>query len=65
MWQIMCYVYTLMDVVLTHKQLKMHGCMLSTEATDALVLKHQGISTHSADQISIALHQFQTKISHL
>ena len=34
---------------LTHKQLKMHGCIISTVATDALVLKHQAISIHSAD----------------
>ena len=30
-------------------------------ATDALVLKHQGISIHSADWISIAMYQFQMK----
>ena len=36
-------------IPLTHKQLEMHGCMLSTVATDALVLKHQVISIHSAD----------------
>ena len=35
--------------VLTHKQLETHGCALSTVGTDALVLKHQVISTHSAD----------------
>ena len=35
--------------VLTHKQLQMLGCLLSTVATDVLVLKHQAISTHSAD----------------
>ena len=29
-------------------------------ATDALVLKHQTISIHNADQISIALDQFST-----
>ena len=34
--------------MLTHKQLEMHGCVLSTLATDALVVKHQAISTHSA-----------------
>ena len=34
---------------LTHKQLEMPGCMLSTVATDALVLKHQALSTHSSD----------------
>ena len=27
----------------------MHGCILNTVATDALVLKHQAISIHSAD----------------
>ena len=39
----------------------MHRCILSTEATDAQVLKHQAISIHSADQIFIKLTQFQTK----
>ena len=34
---------------LTHKQLEMYGRILRTVATDALVLKHQGISIHSAD----------------
>ena len=34
---------------LNHKQLETHGCVLSTVATDALVLKHQAISIHSAD----------------
>ena len=33
--------------VLTHKQLEMHGCVTITVATDAPVLKHQAISTHS------------------
>ena len=31
-------------------------------ATDALGLKHQAISTNSADKMSIALDQFLTKI---
>ena len=35
--------------VLTHKQPETQGCVLSTIATDALVLKHQGISIQSAD----------------
>ena len=35
--------------LLTHKQLETHGCVLSTVATDNLVLKHQAISTHSAN----------------
>ena len=34
--------------VLTHTQLEMHVCVLTTVITDALVLKHQGISIHSA-----------------
>ena len=34
--------------VLTHKQLERNGCIPSTVATDALVLKHQAISIHSA-----------------
>ena len=34
---------------LTHNQLEMHGCVLTTVATDALVLKYQVISIHSAD----------------
>ena len=40
----------------------MPGCVLSIVATDALVLEHQAIGTHSADQIPIALDQFQTKL---
>ena len=35
--------------VLTHKQLEMYECLLSTVATDALVLKHQAICIHNAD----------------
>ena len=38
------------------KQLEMHGCVLSTVATDGLVLKHQAISsTHSAEEIFMLL----------
>ena len=36
----------------------MHGYILSTVATDILVLKHQAISIHSATQISLAMDQF-------
>ena len=43
---------------LTPKQLEMHECILGTLATDALVLKHQAISSHSADNISIILNEF-------
>ena len=35
--------------------MEMHGCILSIVATDALVLKHQAISTHSADEMLILL----------
>ena len=34
---------------LTLKHREMHGCVVSTVATDALVLKHQAISIHNAD----------------
>ena len=34
---------------LTLKHREMHGCVFSTVATDALVLKHQAISIHNAD----------------
>ena len=34
---------------LTPKHRETHGCVVSTVATDALVLKHQAISIHSAD----------------
>ena len=44
---------------LTHKQLEIHGCILNTVATDGLVLKHQAISSHIADQISHILDWFQ------
>ena len=40
---------------LTPKQLEIHGCVISIVATDALVLKHQAISNHSADKIFIVL----------
>ena len=45
--------------ILTHEQLEMHGCMLSTVATDALVLKHQAISMHRAGKIFLDLDEFQ------
>ena len=35
--------------VLTLKHRETHGCVVSTVATDALVLKHQAISSHNAD----------------
>ena len=46
----------------THKQLEMHGCVLSTVVTDGLVLKRQFISIKSAERILIVLDQFHWKI---
>ena len=34
---------------LTPKRREMHGCVVSTVANDALVLKHQDISIHNVD----------------
>ena len=34
---------------LTHKQLDRHACVISTVATNALVLMHQAISIHNPD----------------
>ena len=60
------YIHTPLDFgELTHKQLEMHGCVISTVATAALVLKHQAISNHSADKIFMVSAQFHTKILHL
>ena len=39
----------------------MHWCILSTAAIDVLVLKHQAISNHSADQSYIEFNQFHKK----
>ena len=49
-----------MELTLKHRET--HECVLSTVATDALVLKHQAICIHSADEISIVLGQFHTKV---
>ena len=43
----------------------MYGCVLSFVGTDVLVLKHQAISTHSADKILIVLDQIYAKILYL
>ena len=50
--------------VLTHKQLEMHGYLLSTVATDARAVKHQAISVPCPDQIFLVLDQFHTKLLH-
>ena len=46
---------------LTLKHQEMHVCVVSTVATDALVLKHQAISIHNADWTFIVLDQFDIK----
>ena len=43
----------------------MHGYLLGTAATDALVPKHQAISNYSADKVLTARDQFHSKICHL
>ena len=50
---------------LTLEHLEMHGCVVSTVATDALVLKHQAISIHNADLTFIVLDQFHIKLLHI
>ena len=50
---------------LTLKHRETHGCVVSTVATDALVLKHQTISIHNADYTFIGLDQFHMKILHI
>ena len=47
---------------LTHEELDMHWGILSTVATYALVLKHQAISIHHADEIVLVSDQFDSKI---
>ena len=45
----MLSIYYWIIIPLTYEQLEMHGYVLSTVATDALVLKHQAINIHCAD----------------
>ena len=51
------------DLTLKHRET--HGCVVSTVATDALVLKHQAISIHNADFTFIVSDQFHIKILHI
>ena len=52
-WPKMILWYWLMTIYITEdltpKHRETHGCVISTVATDALVLKHQAISIHNAD----------------
>ena len=52
-------------IELTPKHREPHGCVVSTVATDAPVLKHQAISIQNADYIFILFDQFHIKILHL
>ena len=56
MWDVQC--------ALTHKQPEMNGCIISTLATDVLVLRHQAISIYSADSSFIVIDPFHTQILH-
>ena len=51
--------------VWTLKPLGTQWCVLSSVATDALVLKHQTISNHSAEWIFIELDWFHVDVLHL
>ena len=53
------------NMLLTHKQLEIHGCIFSIVATDALGLKHQAISIYTADRIFIVLDWYYTEIYQL
>ena len=44
--------------------LDIHGCVFSTVAADALVLKYRAVSIHSADKVFIVLGQFPMEILH-
>ena len=44
-----CIIAVVKDEVLNHAMLEAHGYAFSIVSTDALVLKHQAISTHSTD----------------
>ena len=46
------------------KHRETHGFVVSTVATDTLVLKHQVISVLNADWTLIALDQFHLKVLH-
>ena len=48
-WRLLCKI----DMALTNKQLETHGCIFSTVATDAVVLKYRAISTRSAHEYAL------------
>ena len=54
----------IIEICLTHKQLEMHGCIISTVATDVLMLA-PGHRTPIADLVFIVLPKIHTTILHL
>ena len=62
--QVMTWYWT-GDKPLTLKHWETYGCVVSTVATDALVLKHQAISIHNVDYTFIVLDQFHIKLLHI
>ena len=56
--QLYKYMYTSegIHVNSTHKQLEAHRCIVSTAATDGLVLKHQAIMFYYADSNKVFEH---------
>ena len=54
----------LIAYILTHKHLETHGCVFWNVATDALVIKHQAVSIHSADEIVSVWDQSHTNTSY-
>ena len=56
------HMWTLISQLSNHKQLETYVCIISTVATDGLVLKHQAISIHNADFVFIVLPKIYTKI---
>ena len=49
-------------ISITHKQLEIHGSVLSTVAIDVMVLTNQAMSSYNGDQILIVYDHFHTKI---
>ena len=50
--QELCHIAQIGQKGLTHKQSEKHGCIITTIATDILVLKHQALSFNSDDLLN-------------
>ena len=53
----------LFSYTLTHKRLETYGCVISSVAAAALVLKYQASSSHSADKYSLLIRSTKKDIS--